>query len=150
LSEDEETIEKIETKPEEKIRNQEIEEEYQEIENKEPRNSELVTSKIHFARNSIFNKQSKSICGMNLEYNFPLMDIELSTNGPFKIETKGMPSRKEVRSIRSLNSQCSSERKSMLDDKFKLIGADLRKSLLNRIDSEFQNCKKLALSKISR
>lgn len=38
----------------------------------------------------------------------------------------------------------------MLDDKFKLIGADLRKSLLNRIDSEFQNCKKLAISKINR
>lgn len=105
LSEDEETIEKMEAKPEEKEQLLYSEIDDQEIENKEPRNSHLVTSKSHFARNSIFNKQSKSICEINITKNFPLMDIELPNNGPFKVGTKGMPNRKEVRSIKSLNSQ---------------------------------------------
>lgn len=58
-----------------------------------------------------------------------------------------LPKRQQPKTILTLNRQCSSERRSLLDEKFKLIGADLKKTLKDKIDGELELFKNLTMGK---
>lgn len=56
-------------------------------------------------------------------------------------------SRDRTKSILNINKEAHSERKSLIDDRFRLIGADLRKTLKAKIDGKLKQYQKLRYSK---
>lgn len=78
-----------------------------------------------------------------------VIDMEDAADDPQATPTeRRLPIRGRSKGILGLNRQCSSERKEPINNRFRLIGADLKKALKKKIDNEFNNCQNLKNCKL--
>lgn len=96
---------------------------------------------------SIHTRHSKSTAPLFQGKDLPMIELEDCCENVLNQTKDRLPKRQQPKGILTLNRQCSSERRSLLDEKFKLIGADLKKTLKDKIDGELELFKNLTLGK---
>lgn len=121
---------------------EEAQEQDEDISKAVPETSNLVNSIELPPQNfSIVKRHCNSIAPMQLENYLDLANFDEDEFDNMRTTRNCVPKLTATKSIQCINRACSSDRKSLLNEKFKLIGADLRKSLKNKIDGELKNHK---------